>query len=168
MTKKLIVTFILLLTVTCSPSFKGNDTPEHLGETIYNSFLNNKKNEFKKYIMIADDYIKMLDSTNFSEKKKQKYIESYKQNIPILEQQILATFDSVNATAKKLNINFKKARFERVEYTGGTAEIFKYLYINIVFYYEGKKYLLRLNDCYYTHRGWLIAGIVYLIEYPEG
>ncbi len=167
MIKKIIVLLFIFFTVNCSPSYKGNDTPEHLGKTIYNAFLNNNKAEFKKYIMTADDYINMLDSTNFSEKKKQLYIEKYKQDIPLLAEQTLNNFDEVKAEAKKLNIDFKNARFDKVEYRGGKAEIFKYLYVNIVFFSNGKKYLLRLNDCYSTNRGWLIAGIVFLTEYPE-
>ncbi|HPN39408.1 MAG TPA: hypothetical protein PL041_13485 [Melioribacteraceae bacterium] len=167
MLKKIIVLLFVFFTVNCSPSFKGNDTPEHLGKTIYNAFLNNKIDEFKKYIMTADDYIKMLDSTNFSEKKKQAYIEKYKQDIPLLFEQTLQNFEDVKKEAKNLNINFKEAKFEKIEYRGGKAEIFNYMYINIVFYSNNKKYLLRLNDCYLTQRGWLIAGIVFLIEYPE-
>jgi len=42
-----------------------------------------------------------------------------------------------------------------------STEVCKYFYDN------NKKYLLRLNDCYFTNKGWLIAGIVFLIEYPE-
>jgi hypothetical protein len=168
MFKKIFSLLFVFLTVNCSPSFKGNDTPEHLGQTIYNAFLNNKKSEFKKYIMTVNDYIDMLDSTNFSERKKQLYIEKYKQDIPFMEEQTLKNFDQVKEEAKKLNINFKKAKFDKIEYRGGKAEIFKYLYINIVFYSNNKKYMIRLNDCYLTKRGWLIAGIVFLIEYPEG
>jgi len=168
MIKKIIILLFVFFTVNCSPSYKGNDTPEHLGKTIYNTFLNNNKSEFKKYLMTAEDYINMLDSTNFSERKKQLYIEKYKQDIPIMVEQTLKNFDEVKEEAKKLNINFKKAKFDKIEYIGGKAEIFQYLYINIVFYSNGKKYMIRLNDCYLTNRGWLIAGIVFLIEYPEG
>lgn len=167
MVKKIFLLLFVFLTVNCSPSYKGNDTPEHLGKTIYNTFLNDNKEEFKKYIMTADDYIKMLDSTKFSAKKKQLYIEKYKQDIPILAENTLKNFDEVKQEAQKLGINFKDAKFDKIEYRGGKAEIFKYLYINIVFYSNDKKYLLRLNDCYFTHKGWLIAGIVFLIEYPE-
>ncbi|MFH0734291.1 MAG: hypothetical protein V1773_07240 [bacterium] len=166
MIRKILFFTLFIFTATCSPNNKGNNTPEELGITIFQSFLNNNIEEFKKYIMTADDFIKLLDSSSYSEKKKAKYIIKYNNDIPVIYKQIVNDFTLVKDEAKNNKIDWDKIEFEKIEYKDGRSIYMRYAHINLIFNYNGTKYFIRLNDCLNTARGWLISGNVYLSVYP--
>ncbi len=166
MFKKLFLLAIFVITTNCSPSYKGNDSVEHLGQTIFNAFVNDNFDEFKKYIITFDDRVALLDSTNFSEVKKNAYLRKYDEETPELAKTIEGYFASVKNQAKEKNIVFKKVEFEKVEYRLSKYTNNTYALVNIVFNYNNVKYFIRLLDCINTNRGWVMSGDVYLEIYP--
>ena len=166
MIRKILFLTLFIFTTTCSPSNKENNTPEELGKTIYKAFLNNNIEEYKKYIMTAEDFIKLLDSSSYSEKKKAKYIIKYNEDIPVMYKQIVNDFTLVRDEAKNNMIDWGKIEFDKIEYKDGKTTYMQYAYINLIFNFKGTKYFIRLNDCLNTERGWLISGNVYLSVYP--
>ncbi len=166
MIKKILILMLITITVNCAPNPKENETPEQLGKIIYNSFLNDSIEVFKKYIMTADDFIKLLDSSSYSEKKKEKFVKKYNEDIPVIFNQIVENFSEVKTEAKTNMIDWKNIEFDKIEYKDGRSTYMHYAYVNLVFNYKGTKYFIRLNDCLNTERGWLISGNVYLSVYP--
>jgi len=166
MFKRIIVIFLFVFTSNCSPGYKGNETQEHLGKTIFNAFLNDEYDTFVKYVVTAEDYIKLLDSANYSPKKKEKLIQKYNSDTPIMNKQISGNFNDVKKDMAKNGMSFKDVNFEKTEFRDMKYAGTVYSYINIVFNHNGKKYFIRLMDCLKTGRGWVIGGVVYLSEYP--
>ncbi len=141
----------LLLTVSCNKTGIFI-TPEVLGESVFEAIRNKDLTSFRKFIINKKDETWFLKTTT-DKKNAKDYIEHKIQGWASHDEKVL---NQLHEEGKEKGVDWKIAKFEKVEYEVHTKHEPNKADIYIHFSSGNNPYQIKLDDCLKMGRGWVI------------
>ena len=128
------------------------DTPEEMGEVLFNAIKAEDAPAVIKYYAVESDIDEVLEKMNLSEKKRKKKKKKLIKKIENLTYKLPKTL----AKIKEQDIDWEHTAYDWVDYQNFQKDSLTGADIYIVFSEDRQQYEIKLKECYPTSRGWVL------------
>lgn len=154
--KNIILIFVVsLLFFSCGGEEKSvqvSQSPEDMGEVIYNAIKNDDAAIIRTYLAVESDVDERLSKSDLGDKKKEKKKKKLLKKVSKVNDGLAKTLDKI----KTENIDWSKTNYDWVDYKNFDKDSVNGADIYIVFSEDKQQYEIKLKECYPTSRGWVM------------
>lgn len=131
---------------------------------LFNSIKNNDIQEFNNLQINKDKMKKGFDVNIKDESRKKRWMDIVDENWDIVFEDFVIknriSFDSLYMSCKNIKLKWSDTEFSRFVYAFSNKDPdLKYLYGDIIFYYENKEYYFSVKDVILLDGEWYLAEL---------
>ncbi|MBK9477804.1 MAG: hypothetical protein IPP56_15365 [Bacteroidetes bacterium] len=150
------ILFFICIFTSCLPI--KNDTPERLGENVFESIKGNNYEKFKNCFITKVDLLDLLEISTYNTEQKKTYLAESEEKLKKLLSEMNTAFENLKNDGISAGIEWNDALFQNVEYEIKSLHNIKRAEINLNFQYKGLPFSINLGKCYEVKNRWVMIS----------